>query len=209
MKRALLVSVILLFATSCATPALSTLQNTLTPTVKPPEPTKLSSPTATRTPWPTLVSPETPGPQPNDAPTVVPNAPAQSPVSTRATLFIICPSDSLSPISGYGLISLFNFIGQPDWSVEITIGGTVCSVPPGKGGYVQLRPGTYPWTAKVPARGKLGNIQGNITVNPGSNNGEIVFCIVEDNLASAPRCPSGGPGAPGGNPQGETTPLPR
>lgn len=210
MKKTLLFSLILLFGTSCATPALPPLQNLATPTVKPPEPTKPTSPTATHTPWPTLVSPETPGPQPSDASAVALNVtPILSTAPTRVTLFIICPSDNLSPTNGYGLVAVTNFIGQSGWAVEVSIGGIVCSVPPGKGGYVQLRPGTYSWTAKVPVRGGLGNTQGNIAVGLGNSNGEIVFCIVEDHLASAPQCPSGGPGVPGINPQSGGTPLPR
>jgi hypothetical protein len=209
MKRAVVIPLALLLVTSCATPAPSTFSNTATPTSKPGEPTKISSPTATHTPWPTLVSQPSAAPQPVGSSTTAANATAPAPAPTRVILSIICPPDKLSPINGYGLVVLSNFIGQPGWNIEITIGNTVCSIPPGTGGFVQLSPGTYPWHAKVPIRGGLGTIQGNITVNPGSSNGEIVFCIVENDLASAPRCPSGGPSLPGGSPQGPSTPLPR
>jgi hypothetical protein len=90
-----------------------------------------------------------------------------------------------------------NYIGQAGSEIDLQVGGIRCGIRTNSKGYFQLDPGTYQWSANVPARGKLGRIRGDITVSAGVNSPGMVFCEVDGELATIPACPGGGPG-PGG-----------
>jgi hypothetical protein len=199
MHRALSLGLVLLIASSCSSPRTSVAK--VTP---PTTPTKVAQEAnepvtvakATRTPWPTLVIPDTPLPPPTitiavfkPAPTTVPTATPIPPTPTKTL-------DTLCYFGGNSLVVIGNYLGPPEYYAEFQIGGWQCNIPANTKGYLRMEPGTYDWSATIPVRGRLGKVQGTITVNPGVNSAEIVLCIVEDSLATAPQCPSSGAAPP-------------
>jgi len=152
----------------------------------------------TRTPWPTIAIPDTPLPPPTVTP--APFRPSPTPIPS-ATLILPTPTQPLAVLCYFGgtsLVPVANYLGRPEYYAEFTIGGWQCNLPANTKGYLQMEPGTYGWSASIPARGRFGRVQGTITVGPGTNIAEIVLCAPGETLATAPNCPSSGIAPPTG-----------
>ena len=201
MKKILLLCLILLMVPGCSAPRTSVAK--VVASVSPTEVTqRASGPTVTnrttRTPWPTIVIPDTPLPPPTVTP--APFRPSPTPIPS-ATPILPTPTPPLAVICYFGgtsLVPVANYLGRPEYYAEFSIGGWQCNLPANTKGYLQIEPGTYGWSAGIPARGRFGKVQGTITVGLGVNIAEIVLCAPEDRLATAPQCPSVGAAPPTG-----------
>jgi hypothetical protein len=190
----------LLGAFGCSTPPSFVSKQNSTTTPRPSQLAVSQSPTSivTLTPWPTIIIPDTPPPQATASPVPFRPYPTDVPTATRVlptptkTLPVICY------LGGTSLVPIGNYLGPAEFRAELMIGGWQCDIPANTKGYLQMDTGKYDWSARIPARGQLGRVGGNITVaTSGLNAAEIVLCIVENKLATIPACPSSGiPSAP-------------